>query len=239
MPARRLDDSPLTVRRNDVVGQDSDTVGEFVRHAGLAAIDHPAVTDAVAIRLTDMGPPLARGGEEQLVHAHGYVPLTADEIAQIDLFTNRVESEYQANRAGRRQQYVVFPHCRPVESDDGTVIFHRYSCGGFVIEAYRFVGIELIVTDAASLPAVGLETLRLAYPDQQRALDSPRVRESLGLDGPGPWSIVLAGYLLNSLRRTEAEIRGPLLATGWRRVLPGSPPAGIWGMSFLCFESIL
>lgn len=122
MPARRLDNSPFAIHKNDVVGQDSDTVGEFVRHAGLTADGYTEVTGAVAIHLTDMGPPLARGEQEQLVHAHGCVPLTTDEIAQIDLFIDRVESEYQANRAGRRQQYVVLPHCRAVEGDDGTVI---------------------------------------------------------------------------------------------------------------------
>lgn len=207
MPARRLDSSPRAVRRNDVVGQDSAAVGEFVRHAGLAADEHPEVTDAVALRLTDMGPPLAQGGDEQFVHVHGCVPLTLDEIAQVDLFIDRVASEYQAMRAAGRQQYVVLPHCLAVEGEDGTVIYHRYSCGGFVIEAYRFVGIELLVAEASPLPAVGLDTLRLAYPDLQRALDSPRLREYLGLVGSGPWPVVLAGYLLNSLRRTEAEIR--------------------------------
>jgi hypothetical protein len=210
MPARRLDGNPVAVRKNDVAGQDSDSVAHFVRHASLTAEEYQAAVDALPMRLTDMGPPLARAGEEQRVHAHGCVPLTAGEIAQIDLFIDRLESEYQAHGARRRQQYVVLPHCRPEKGDDGTVLYHRYSCGGFVIEAYRFVGIDLIATDAASLPAVGLDVLRLAYPDQQRALDNPRLREALGLDGSGPWPIVLPGYLLNSLRRTEGEIRnGP------------------------------
>jgi hypothetical protein len=225
MPARRLDHSPLAVRKNDVVGQDSDSVGEFIRHAGLVADAYPAVTNAIVIRLTDMGPPLTRGEEEQLVHAHGCVPLTTDEIAQIELFIDRVESEYQANRAGRRQQYVVLPHCLSVEGDDGTVIYHRYSCGGFVIEAYRFVGIDLIVTDAAALPPVGLDTLRVAYPDQQRALDNLRMREALGLGGSGPWPIVLSGYILNAMRRTEAEIRGaPYRPQPGDEYFPARPP---------------
>jgi hypothetical protein len=151
--------------------------------------------------------------------------LTPDEVAQIDLFIDRVESEYRANQAGRRQQYIVLPHCHPEEGDDGTVIYYRFSCGGFVIEAYRFVGIELIVTDATALPVVGLETLRVAYPDLQRPLDSPRTREYLGLDGTGPWPIVLSGYLLNSLRRTEAEIRGgPYRPQPGDEFYPARPP---------------
>lgn len=225
MTARRLDDTPLAVGRNDVIGQDSESVGEFVRHAGLTADEHPAVTTAVTLRLTDMGPPLALASEPELVHAHGTVPLTADEVAQIDLFIDRVASEYQANRAGRRQQYVVLPHCLGVAGDDGTLIYYRYSCGGFVIEAYRFVGIDLIVTDAASLPAVGLDTLRVAYPNQERALGNPRLRQALGLSDSGPWPIVLAGYLLNSLSRTEAEIRGgPYQPRAGDEYYPARPP---------------
>jgi hypothetical protein len=224
MPARRLANNPIPMNRNDVVGQDSDSVGEFVRHAALTSEEHTAVTEAVPIRLTDMGPPLSRGGE-QLVHAHGCVPLTTDEVTQLDLFIDRVESEYQANRAASRQQYIVLPHCRSVESDDGTVIYHRYSCGGFVIEAYRFVGIDLIDTGEATLPAVGLETLRLAYPDLQANLDNPRRRVVIGLAGDGPWPIVLAGYLLNSLNRTEAEIRNdPYRPQRGDEYFPAHPP---------------
>jgi hypothetical protein len=228
MPARRLDNNPLPVRRNDVVGQDSDSVAEFVRHAALTAAEHSAVTLSVALPLTDMGPPLAQGGDEQTFQAHGSVPLTADEVAQIDLFVDRIAAEYQANRAGKRQQYVVHPHCAPVTADDGTVIYQRFSCGGFVLEAYRFVGIDLVVTEEGTLPAVAIDILRLAYPDQQRVLDSPRLREALGLTGTGPWPILLAGYVLHSLRRPEAEIRGspyqPRLGDEYFPARPPQPP---------------
>jgi len=225
MPAHRLDNHPVAVRRNEVVGQDSETVPHFIRHVGLAADEHPGLTLAEPLRMTDMGPPLTRRRDPDAVHAWGHVPLTDDEVAQIDLFVDRVASEYQASQASPRRQYVVAPHCAPVTAEDGTITCHRFSCGGFVIEAYRFVGIDLIVTDGDSLPTVGMDVLRLAYPDQQRALDNSRLRETLGLSGDGPWPIVLAGYLLHSLARPEAEIRdGPYQPRPGDEYYPICPP---------------
>src|SRR6185437_15528756 len=116
-------------------------------------------------------------------------------------------------------------HCSPLLAPDGTIICQRFSCGGFVIEAYRFAGIDLLTTDAGSLPPVGVELLRLAYPDQHRTLDNPRLRTSLGLEGDGPWPIVLSGYLLHSLARAEAGIRsGPYHPQPGDEYFPARPP---------------
>ena len=114
----------------------------------------------------------------------------------------------QLSQKSPRLVYVVHPHVREQTAPDGTVIYRRFSCAGFVIEAYREVGIELVVTEEGRLPSVPLNTLLLAYPDLQAELQSPRLRRMCGLPGEGPWAVVLPGYVLHSLDRPESEIRG-------------------------------
>ena len=117
-----------------------------------------------------------------------------------------------------RSQYVVAPHVREEKADDGTTKYRRFSCAGFVIEAYREAAINLLMTEAAELPDVGLNTLLQQYPDHARALLLPPMRKKAGLEGEGPWRVVLAGYVLNSLDRSIGA-RDPLhaLSTGSRR----------------------
>ena len=52
-----------------------------------------------------------------------------------------------------------------------------------------------------------LDQIKLAYPKFQSHLDKKELRESLGLTGPGPWGVMLCGYLLQALRRDPDAIR--------------------------------
>ena len=110
-------------------------------------------------------------------------------------------------RSDRRRQYVIAPPVDPVRAPDGTIIYHRFSCAGFVIESYREIEIDFLRTDADSLPAVPLETLMRQYPDLVNLLQNPKVREAYGIPGEGPWPVVLSGYVINALDRTAEEIR--------------------------------
>ena len=76
-----------------------------------------------------------------------------------------------------------------------------------MIEAYREVDIDVLETESERLPFVSLDALKTQYPESARLLDNPQVREAFGIRGDGPWAVVLAGYVLNSLDRLEAEIR--------------------------------
>jgi len=110
------------------------------------------------------------------------------------------------------QQYVVIPHVTWVRSpENGRRIRRRFSCAGFVIESYRRAGIILIDTEA-ELPEVDEELLLIAYPDLARlegAKDRVKAgygfkdREDLGLEGKGPWRVLLAGYVFHSLKRAS------------------------------------
>lgn len=208
MPAHRLGTTPHYVRRYDVAGQDSQTVPNFVRHVALCPDEVPDYRPNDEVSFTDMAPPLRVGVGHQTMTVLGTVPLTEDEVRQIETFIVEIQPEFAAQQ--RRGQYIVSPHADPPRAGDGTVVFRKFSCAGLVIEAYREVDIDLMVTDEAQLPPVTLETLLLAYPDQERELRSPaRRRVGLGDAGP-PWPVVLAGYVLNALARPEVEIRaGP------------------------------
>ena len=210
MPASRLDDTSHHVRRYDVVGSDSDGTSEFVGHVGLADEDRADFRGAdVPLSLVHMRPPLERGGTPLPAHCVGGAELTVEERLQIDLFVKELDSEYQAAnvRGSLRNQYVIAPHVSDKKAPDGTTIHRRFNCGGFVIEAYREAGIDLLRTDPGELPPVSLETLATQYPHAESSLQDPKMRQRFGIPGDGPWGVVLAGYVLNAVDRSSTDIR--------------------------------
>ena len=204
MPAYRLGDNEFAVRKYDIVGQDSATLGFFVRHVGLSDEDRPSLRVSDELSLVHMGPPLRRGDSGLAVHIIGTVNLTSDDLRQVSVFIDEVGLEYEAEKVRTVRQYIVHPHVR---SPDLNCPFRRFSCAGFVIEAYRDAGIELIAIESNQLPAVSLETLAEAYPDQRERLQDSRMRQRVGLEGDGPWPVILAGYTFNSLARSAVDIR--------------------------------
>ena len=207
MPAQRLNQQTANIRRFDVVGQDSEGVVHFVRHLGLSSEQRDQLHSHDTISLTYMGPPLEHGSAPGPVHSLGTVPLTADEIQQINVFVDELISEYRAHNARDGRQYVIRPHVQRECAADGTVLCLRFNCAGFVIEAYRLAGINLVLTADDEIPGVSLETLVSAYPDMEAHLHNPKFRSRYNLSGDGPWPVVLAGYVLNALVPEEAELR--------------------------------
>lgn len=209
MPAVRLGGTTIAIRKYDVVGQASAGTPGFVGHVGLAGEYRDTFGPSDELPLVHMRPPLEVGSSADTIACAGTVGLTTEETLQIGLFIDEMESEYLAARprSDRRRQYVIAPHVHPVTAPDGTVIYHRYSCAGFVIESYRETEIHLLRIDAEGLPAVSLETLLRQYPDLESLLQNPKVREAYGIPGEGPWPVVLAGYVINAMNRAEEEIR--------------------------------
>ena len=85
------------------------------------------------------------------------------------------------------------------------MIYRRFSCVGFVIEAYRAAGIDLLITDENDLPLISYQELRRVYPLLGRLATNRR--KQFGIVGDGPFRIVLPGYLFHSLTRTYGVIR--------------------------------
>lgn len=204
MPAHRLQSDPISIRKYDVAGQDSESSASFVCHVGLAAEDREDLGGHISeIRVDHMGPPL-KTADNMRVDMVGTVDLSVDDQNQIRVFVDERAGEMKAKGARARDQYVIDPHVVPPEHD---VPFHRYSCAGFVIEAYKYTGVDVMNTATANLPPVRLETLKEAYPLLAGLLDDRDKREKYGLEGEPPWHVVLAGYVINSLDRTSDEIR--------------------------------
>lgn len=200
MPAQRLGNRPVSVSRYDVVALDSPGVIGFIQHVGLLNEETRDLSLNDIATLAHMKPPLAQRDAGCAVHATGSAKLDVTQVRQIGVFVDEQDSEYKANEIRAQRQYVIVPHVR--EPDAGCSC-RRFSCAGFVIEAYRYAGIDLVCTDLASLPRVSLEMLSQAYPDISRLA---KAREQYGLSGEGPWPVVMAGYVLNSLARTVDKI---------------------------------
>jgi hypothetical protein len=206
MPAQRVGKNAVAIGRFDVVGQDAAATPEFIGHIALARERATNYRVTEPLNVVHMRPPLEHAGQ---CHAHciGSVGLTADEEQQIAVFSDEIQSEYLAAQVNTRSQYVISPHVKEVRSDDGTVVCYRFSCAGFVIEAYHEAGIDVLTFADEDLPPVSLDALKTQYPRFAGLLDSDRMREELGIPGDGPWRVVLAGYVMNALDRPESAIR--------------------------------
>jgi hypothetical protein len=203
MPSHRLGNQATLVFRFDVVAKDSDAEANFVCHVGLANEERDIVLNGV-IAMLHMGPPLERKEGGVPIHARGTANLKFGEMRQIDVFVDEHLSEYEAENVRGRQQYIIMPHCR---EPDAACSVRRFNCAGFVIEAYRYAGVNLVITTPDSLPAISLKTLLQAYPAVAGILADGDRRRRLGLEGDGPWPVVLAGYVMNALNRPADDIR--------------------------------
>lgn len=196
----------------DVIGEDSSAEAGFVRHVALATTSvagHPA---GGSLPATHMRPPLLVV-DGAAVHTHATVPLSAEEQRAVQRFVSDLDLEYAAAGVGRltQHQYCIRPHTDSRRAPDGTTQLRRFSCVGFVVEAYRDAGLDPVATDDHSLPLVSLDTLLVAYPDMARVLNHPELRGRLAnLAGSGPWPVLLPGHLFAALRADEGRIRsGP------------------------------
>jgi len=212
MPAWRIDSDKRSIRRFDVAASDAATHC-FIQHVVLSAQDNNELcVDNAAITATHMQPPFHAEQEfARPISAFGSADLTDEEQSQVKVFVDERKLEYDAQRirqsgSSRRDRILNEYTIRPgaIEPDRNRP-FWRFSCAGFVIEAYRNANIVLVDESLGSLPLISLTNLRHAY--NFPLLDNAEFRTELGLDGDGPWRVVLAGYVMNSLNRTVTEIK--------------------------------
>ena len=226
----------VQARRFAVVGIYSLTNRPFVVHAALLARDHELKGEC-HLPLFHMGPPLATG-DGHVCHLLGQVGLTNEEIEAIDDWVASISTQYCETIILPFQQYVVCPHMVWVNSEEGRPLRQRFSCVGYVIEAYRSAGIELIETER--LPEVDKELLKVAYPDfaqMERIAQKPKGTailantkgfqgfDDLGAPGDGPWRVALAGYLFHATDRyRDNPVRPPTFVA--TRIEEASFPLG-------------
>jgi hypothetical protein len=209
----RVAEGSVSLTRFDVVGQDGDEPA-FIGHAGLA--NSAGSQNAAEIPVLDMGPPLhGQNGPGRLrADVVGSAALNDDEVQKITIFVNRHASEHMAFLQFRRRElmnvvpqvYIVRPHAKPFYEEDGRYARMRFSCSGFVLEAYRKARIRLL--DSKMLPLADMGDIRLCYPSEIFLMEHGRVSpEDLGLEGAGPWRVLFCGYLFHALNRDAAAVR--------------------------------
>jgi hypothetical protein len=214
MPAIDLQHGPRSLSRYDVVGEHADPGLRLVSHVGLNYADNLYAQAGDDITAVHMRPPLEHG-ERMRVHVAGNVPLTNDEIKEVSAWLEEIIDEYHEAEIDGIRQYIIDPAWKD-EQDPNTGVrrYRRYSCAGFVLDGHRQVDIELLDVEPSALPEVGLQEIARIYPMVREHLGSLR---RLGLEGDGPWRIVLAGYVLHSLNRPTGRVR-----QGSYRAQPGN-----------------
>jgi hypothetical protein len=219
MGAVRVSQSSGVVGVYDIVGQYSLTASGFVRHCALSLASQAfAAGDLLAIPYVDMGPPLSdpKDAQSKSVQIVGGIKLTVDERARMKLFVDELWNEYQDAGVSPLAQYCIHPH---VDESTAEPAVRRYSCVGFVYEAYLDADIELV--NVNNLPDVSVDLLVLAYPDQESALRRARVRTKFNLAGNGPWPVMLPGYVFHAADRDPTLCRlTPHQAIGGHECFP-------------------
>jgi hypothetical protein len=169
VPSYRVTEPTVSLSRFDVIGQDGDELG-FVVHVGLAEVVGPS--SSVAVPVCEMGPPL-RGNNasgQMQCNVIGSATLTNGEIQKIKAFIDRHANEHAAFLQVSRGQliqavpeiYCIIPHASPLREIDGRYTRTRFSCAGFVFEAYKKARITLI--DVNNLPVLICRLLRPHIP---------------------------------------------------------------------------
>ena len=208
MPSYRVDTSEVTVGDYEVAGQAKEGQ-DFFQHVGL--VKYAGTFNSKAVPVVDMEPPLnAQDSNIKKVDAIGTANLLYSEIQKIKNFIERHEAEHASAQQIRPKMfdkaYCIVPHAKELREEDGRYIRMRFSCSGFVFEAYLWAGIHLF--DETKLPESSESALRQVYAREFDAADRGFVNlGSLGLNGSGPWPVMLCGYILHSLNRDPDIIR--------------------------------
>lgn len=217
LPALVVPDEPgVPLPRFAVIGTYDGPNSTFVRHVALLREDSN-VLHGLNVHVFHMGPPLVVGvrSQEQAgdaptcgPHVGGWLSLTADEREGITDWLAEVDKEHRPiEPMGPWRTYIVDPPERWHEDEKQVRLYRRFSCGGFVLACYRDgAGITLIeVPPPVAWPEVSLDQIVRVYGPEVR--ERERLRRSLGLPGDGPWSVLLAGYVIHAFDRPDNEIR--------------------------------
>ena len=206
MPAVRLSGiQSAMVATFDIVAKDGPSSrSNFLTHVGLYRGDPRRVSNAQGVNIVHMIPPLRTGAME--VHALGGAEFDEDDLHLMRQFVDSTDLEIAKQEKLKKplkplEVYTIRPHYIKASPEKP---YRRFSCSGFVFEAYKFIGIVLV--DLKKLPDVDLETLVRAYPEQERRLRRKKLRELFNLSGDGPWAVLLPGHIINSLNRPREEI---------------------------------
>ena len=202
MVVRQLDGEPVPACA--VVGQVTDTAWPSLTH--VAVLDAALNLDAGDLcAVWESGPPI-----QQAVDGYqfvGFMPsLSSEEAGVIRSKGPQLKAIVVQLQIKDRDQYIIRPPYEEKRDPVTGIVKHvRCSCAGFALACYEAAGIDLVTLDENVLPKISFGELQRH--NDSHHLNSERIRQRCGLDGTGPWSIVLAGYVLRSFERSDDEIR--------------------------------
>ena len=214
-----------------IVGSYAKTGNNFVKHAALLR-SNGEVNPANPVDVLHMGPPIVAGDEtahrnssSKQIQADviGDLLLDQSECEAVADWLAGVEKEHRELRLKLFEQYKILPHVDRDISEEGRRGSRRFSCAGFVIEAYRAAEIELL--DITQLPQAKESDLQHAYSSlieiEKRPVEVQlkfgfKGRKDLGLSDEEGWPVALPGYLFHSTARAsdESPRLGPYRPTG-------------------------
>lgn len=209
-------DPPIRCGGFSIVGQRSNDIPGFVTHVALTR-SSGEIERRTGIEVFHVCPPISAGNSPSRLDQCDLIAdlaLDQEETASIETWRAGVDREVTQHPDVRAfQQYTLIPHVRWHTAENGRRIRRRFSCIGFVTDAYESAGIQLL--DPTCLPQAGEHDLRIAFPDLARLEAAPphvterklgfKGRSDLGILGSGPWPVMLPGYAFQATERATAE----------------------------------
>jgi hypothetical protein len=189
-----------TAGKYSVIGEEASNCGD-VRHVGLLAHDDD-LRRGKRVRVFDMGRHVDMNAT-MCAHAVGYLEgrLTEDERDGIDAWLSQLRT-YNV-----LCDYWVKPASRADEPDPGGRIQHRwFSCAGLVASVYEEGALVKLVVEEDVFPESSLKRIAEIWGRGFPADAFRRLMKRYGLDGEGPWRVLLPGYLLHALDKLRPEL---------------------------------
>ena len=192
-----------------VIGQDASGIGDM-KHVGMLSGDCRELLRDQEVFVFEMGPPLNLddSARKMIAHAVGFLDVPTDGFTDVQKRIALWLAEIRTR--GVRCDYRVLPATQStIDSETRRAQYQSFSCAGFVATCYRDgAGVSLVV-DEAGLPEVeralteqiwGRQYMHCAKATRDKLMDR------FGLSGPGPWQVLLPGYLLHALNQARSAL---------------------------------
>ncbi len=191
---------------------------KFVVHLSVLREDD-RVSYGREVKVWEMGPPLVLGTATRMntakdpkciAHLLAWVEFNQREKEAITDWLAEIDQQCASiHRLAHCKQYTASlePEDQWMEDERGIKQIRRFNCVSFVLAAYQEgAGVQILGADSnAELPPVSLEVVSGVYGDRLRTHE--QLRTMINLSGNGPWRVLLPGYVLHALNRTDKEIR--------------------------------
>lgn len=177
----------------------------YVFHVGLCKESGNSFLERESLPVYHMMPPLSDkpisiGKRDFLVPC----AWTSEQTERMDLFiadTYQMMGEKRLS-CSKEYFYCVYPHCKILSKDNR--IIRKYSCVGFVLEAFSSADIRLFLTDSSNLPLVSKNQLIDLFPFYRDCFAESAADFFQDYER-GEWPVVLPGYAVQGLLCREQD----------------------------------